>query len=367
MKNTKKYKIIKIVIIVCALLLILYYVMLKISEYREDERQAEYRAEQMLQAKRERANSIISLDVTSAVVNDDYTYRVNYPNYISGFKNRNGNNDLVNAIEPENITPEDFEYIVEYVNGIPSDMGENWRKGAFRVYIRYYDENGNECSRYVTGYEEFPKGWSEFIDMVNYISGDEYLHSEGEIVEVTPEYLSEVCGVTDADVNGGTLKDFIEYEKLNLLKLVDGFSISLELDRYYTDLNESFVEPYRPLSVELVDSTVEEYDEFIKEFLSVLGGEWQEGESNQDHLRYFYNEFTDEEFYLGRSENLKKMNIYQPNNSTEKYCKIQLDLHMENMYHEADFYYSQNKKFILVDTKSYVDNTELILKFIDIK
>lgn len=42
------------------------------------------------------------------------------------------------------------------------------------------------------GWDEFPEDWGEFIDYMNGLCGGEYLRSEGEVVEVTPELLTEI-------------------------------------------------------------------------------------------------------------------------------------------------------------------------------
>lgn len=308
-------------------------------------------------------NQIISLEIISALENESDVYHINYPRHYYTFDREHmevDSNDMLYCINNKTMTEEDFTYIRDYVLGIPDDIGNGGNNISFKVYFRYYDENGEEQKIHTSGRDILPEGWKEFIEYINYVCGEDYLTGEGELVEVTPEYLTEVFGVTDDDVKEGTLEDVIEHSDITIIGLTNpSFHMSTEINKYYADLKEPFIAPYRPTDLVSVDSTEAEYEAFIEAYLSKLGNGWVEGNSDQKCLRYFYNDITGEAFYLGRSADINELNIDLPGGNND-YCMIHLDAHMEDMTLRTDYIYSVDSKFILVDARE----TDLMLAFV---
>ena len=306
-------------------------------------------------------NQIICLDIVSAVENKSDIYHVYYPYAYYTFDRENmevDSNDMLYCINNKTMTEEDFTYIRDYVLGIPADIGNGGDNISFKVWLRYYDENGEEQSIRVSGRDNFPEGWNEFIEYINYVCGEDYLTGEGELVEVTPEYLTEVFGVTDDDVKEGTLADVIEHNNITVLGLTDhSFRMSTEINRYYADLKEPLIDPYRPTNLMSVDSTEAEYNAFVAKYLSKLDDGWVEGDSDQEYLRYFYND--GDYFYIGRSADIDKLDIRELS-GTDVYYEIYLDAHMEEMSIRTDYIYSADSKFILVDCH----DTDMMLAFV---
>ncbi len=304
-------------------------------------------------------NEINQLEVYSAMGKDSSIFHIRYPYKfytIDGYEGRCRSYDLQNSILREEISEEEFKYFVEYVTNLEKEYPTEDAVVAYRINFIYYDEKGEEHQEVITGYDDFPEDWGTFIEHVNTICGYNYLSTTGDIVKLTPDFLMKRFNVRDSDVREGTLADVIEDNQLDLFDVSDyGFDINEEFDKYYAGLKENQIEPYRPVELYSVDSTQEEYDAFIKEYLNAIGGQWQERESDQEYLRYFYSTTDDRYFYIGRSADLSQMNV---DDRYEYYC-LALDLHMENMAYKADFYYSANYKYILVDAT----DTDMTLAF----
>lgn len=312
---------------------------------------------------------IRTIAVVSAVENDEHIYQVEYPYDYMAFNKvemKNEQIDFLNAKDRDELTKEDTEYIMNYVQSIPEDTDPNRENVSFRIWLVYLDENNEQQYLSAWGWDDFPEGWSEFINYINGLCGGEYLHSEGEVVKVTPQLMTELYGVTDDDVRIGTLEDFIAAQDYDIVDLTDHvFYVEAELRDYYADIKETLIAPYRPYEIESVESKEEEYDAFMADFLGRLEGDWQERDSDQNNLRYFVNVQTGDDFYIGKTTDLANMNLEPPANE-DGYYRIALDAHMEEMTYECDFFYSADKKFFIVNSlgAGKEDATDIVLEFI---
>ncbi len=315
---------------------------------------------------------IRTVEVVSAVENEDHIYQVEYPySYIAFDKEEKKNEriDLLGAKDRDELTKEDTEYIMNYIRSLPEDTDSDRENVSFRIWLVYLDENNEQQYLSAWGWDEFPEDWGEFIDYINGLCGGEYLRSEGEVVEVTPELLTELYGVTDDDVRIGSLEDFIEHNDLDIVDLTDHiFYMENELRDYYADIKEPFISPYRPYEIESVESTEEEYDAFMEDFLGRLEGEWEERESDQNYLRFYINTQNGDEFYIGKTTDLENMWLSPPADEDDYYM-IELDAHLEGMIFSSDFFYSPDKKFIMVNLlgDGAEDATDIVLEFIGVE
>lgn len=312
---------------------------------------------------------ITDIDVISAVDNDDHLYRVNYPHTYVGFDSewrKNVRIDFSAAKDRESLTQEDVSYVMDYVSSIPENNNPDGKNIAYFVWVKYEDENGEDQYLARRGRDVFPEGWGEFVDYMNGLCGGEYLLSEGEVVEVTPALLTELFGVTDEDVRIGTLEDFIRDEEINVLSITGHvFRMDEELVVYYKHLKEPLIAPYRPYTLESMESTEEEYGAFMEAFLERLEGDWEEVESDQQNLREYVSQEYRTSFYMGKTTDLSQMDFEEPRYEDD-YYRINLSAHMEDMVCSCDFIYSTDKKFFFVNSLSAkeLDQTDVILKFI---
>ncbi len=314
-----------------------------------------------------RTNQIYKLEIISAVENDEHIYHVNYPDYYYAFDKESMSCvslKMPDMTAKDAILPEDYIYITEYVENIPENENVSGGNLAFSVTLYYYDENGKECHTYVLGYDELPEGWNEFIDCVNHICGDDYLSAEGEIVEVTPEFLQRAVGVSENDIIVGNLEDLIRTNSLTIKEVTyHAFDMNEEIKEYFRTVKEPIVKPFRPTSLDMVDSTPEEYDRFVESFLAELGGDWEEIESEYEYLRYFQSINEQQCFYIGRSADLANLSV----NDKREYYNIEFDIHVEGMVCSSDYFYNLDRKYIIVNDvsgASNVEDSDVLFKFI---
>lgn len=312
-------------------------------------------------------NVIEKLEVWSAAQNDDHIYHVDYPHHFYYFASSSGDmvaghlEDLENNIPAKEMTSEEYAFFIDYVTGLPTQEKTEASVFSYRIYIRYYDENGERQSGFFEGYDTFPPGWEEFITRYNHICGGEYLIVNNTIQEVTPEFLTEVFGVTDDDVKDGTLQDVIDTQELNLVKITELFNMEAALNAYYASTKEELLLPYRPAELQMLASTQEEYNHFVEAYLERLGTDkWEEAKSSQAHLRYLKNTASSEWLYIGRTADLESLSLTPPANADGYYC-INLDAHMEGMTYSADFIYSADGKYFLVYE---VNDPDILLPFV---
>ena len=315
---------------------------------------------------------IRTVEVVSAVENEDHIYQVEYPYTYIAFNQEEKKNeriDMLGVKDRDELTKEDTEYIMNYVRSLPEDTDSDRKNVSFRIWLVYLDENNEQQYLSAWGWDEFPEDWGEFIDYMNGLCGGEYLRSEGEVVEVTPQLLAELYGITDEDVRGGTLQDVIEHNELDIVDLTDHvLYMENELRDFYADMKEELIAPYRPYEIESVESTEEEYDAFMEDFLGRLEGEWEERESDQNYLRFYMNTQNGDEFYIGKTTDLENMWLTPPAYEDD-YYRIELDAHMEEMIFSSDFFYSPDKKYIMVNSLGggVEDATDIVLEFVGVE
>ena len=122
-----------------------------------------------------------------------------------------------------------------------------------------------------------------------------------------------------------------------------------ELEAFYADGKEHLIAPCRPTQLIEKESTQEEYEAFLAEFASGLlkhGIEMQESDAeiqDQDNMVRF-----NQGFYIAKTSDLSKMSTEAPV-TEDGYYRLLLDAHMEGMTMAADFIYSRDGKFMLID------------------
>jgi len=309
-----------------------------------------------------------SMEVYSFAENDAQVYHVNYPYYFYAVTlNKDGYMkssmfDLNQPVGNTLLSQTEIQYFIDYTSSLPSSSGGRGNDMAYYVRLNYRDENGESTYLNRRGYDTFPDGWDEFIDRYNQILGGKYLTGSGKLQSVTPEFLTETFGVTDEDVRSGTLQDVIDVMELDMLECTGLFYITDALNGYYVSINEDAMEPYRPRELLSVESTWEEYDAFVEEYLNALGWDLSaETNSDQDGFRYFYDEATGLSFYTARTCDMDMLPVGHAN--TDDYYTMELDAHMEDMVITEDFYYNADHKFLIIPE---IKDPDMILAFCEL-
>lgn len=323
-------------------------------------------AELAAEAKRKRANTINYLQILNAVKNDRNIYKVRYPECYFAFDKDDmvcKRIELRKQIDTNVVSDEDFEYILNYIENIPSSFGDDVEgTESFIINFSYYDEEGNLQNKSISGYNQLPDGWADFISCVNYLCGGDYLSGEGEVIGVTPELLMEIFDVEDEDLVGFTLEELIMTNQLDMNNITSGdFDMNEQIDKYYDTTLLSIDNHHLSYEIKIVDSTQEEYDAFVEAFLEELGDDWEEGSNGFGQFRYLW-DVSYGQLLIGRSADLDNMQITEIDNF---YYIIMIKGEFECKY---PFFYSKDGKFILIDYSGYYkEHKGIFLKFVELE
>ena len=89
---------------------------------------------------------IRTVEVVSAVENEDHIYQVEYPYTYIAFNQEEKKNeriDMLGVKDRDELTKEDTEYIMNYVRSLPEDTDSDRKNVSFRIWLVYLDENNS--------------------------------------------------------------------------------------------------------------------------------------------------------------------------------------------------------------------------------
>lgn len=164
--------------------------------------------------------------------------------------------------------------------------------------------------------------------------------------------FADVCiMITYQDVMEGTLQDIINLPEFDMKKVTELFRIQEALNEYYAAVKEPLIEPHSPKELVSTDSTQEEYEAFLVQFLVRVGADnVTEEESDQEYFRCFYLLEKGKYFYTARTDAIEKLPARK--RDTDDYYHIELDAHIEDMVMEVDFIYNADKNTFLCQWKT---------------
>lgn len=322
------------------------------------------------------------MSVTTAAENPANISLVEYPNI---YKEMEESFSLKETAIPLEELPEDVEkYLWNYIVNVESaDFMEEYTDvyGDFRgnykelyegheftceLRIVYEDSFGksHEIIRYC--FDEFPEGWSEFVKEFNDICGGEYLTDSITLQEVTPEYMTAVTGLTDEDINGGTLQEFIDYMNIDMFDLAVEYRwIELE-----NDADEFYRIKHLPKELRSEESNFQEFYKFVTTFLRES---YSEGAFDYYDIDFYHNGAEcrvwvgDDLLCFFRSECVDEDYGYIRLEQTYEYG---FDYYIEVSYYEegaslsTPFYYNADGKYgFITDTT----NQEILEAFFQAK
>lgn len=317
----------------------------------------------------------VKFEVYSYMENKNNVYHVSYPYYYYHIEERNGEKcntleDLDGSIrdtifgKDEVMSNEDKLYIIRYIKNLEekqkNDVDEEGGIEAYKIHLTYYDENGNENSGWVQGYNEFPDNWSEFINVINRVCKlpkNKQLATVGKIQTVTSEYLKEVFNMKDSDVEEGSLDDLIKTNKLSMEDVTGLFYPDDEIKEYYAKRNEDKVSEFIVREIANSKTTDEEFENFVNSYLLSLGKKVKYKDKKNGYTAFT----TDDGSYsIGQTQNIKNMKgVYSLYFDGGRYY-VNYEWEKDG-FALLDLYYSKNKKFFIIRS-GYID--EDLVKFV---
>ncbi|MBO5342577.1 MAG: hypothetical protein J6A73_07845 [Lachnospiraceae bacterium] len=313
---------------------------------------------------------VVSLDVHSYAENEQGIYSVEYPETVRRISAQTNGELQIEALSgctlPENLTEEEIEYLYNYITALPESdwSGDDADGYVFYVYFTYkVGSKEMKVSRH--GYNAFPEGWDEFIAEVNRICGGDYLTGTGEIQRMDATFVEEVYGITDDDIVGCTLE---EYLAMYHWEMGHAISENWILKDWVKEHNRIVAfEEHSSTELRNADSTEDEFQVMVYDYMNTLQetGEWTEMERGVDapaSVRYFRQSDGSGVVIMGRTADIKGLNLQEPGERIPYYrilCVENTDKY--DLLPYAPFYYSNDDKFFLV---CYNVEDEVISSFV---
>lgn len=215
------------------------------------------------------------ISVSTTAENSENICIVSYPhNYMSNGEWESMEKTAVPVLE---LSEEDGRYIWDYIVNLENpeymkdyELFMDGYKGMYEGHtftcamaITYEDVWGEEYTILRLCFDEFPEGWTEFVDHFNDVCGATYLTDETKPQKMTPEYLMDITDIKEEDYYPMTLEQIINRLDLDMFDLImahSGKIAGYEIDNMLTKV-------YLPREVQNVESTANEFGHFVSDFI----------------------------------------------------------------------------------------------------
>ena len=212
--------------------------------------------------------------------------------------------------EITSIPREKIDYLVSYIQemDIPSeyrmDIDDYIEDHEGHTYfgcvaLKYRSASGKNIYLYCNLFDQYPEGFTEFIDTLNEIDDENEDIIFGEPIEMTPELFNELSGCSDEKVTDGTAMDVYLAGNWDLYSFMwccrkNGFKGA---EQQWADwpITRSI-----PTEVRNVESTEEELRQFAKDVAAAVGTDLSNiNDDDMGGLSVVWNEREDHFFDSG--------------------------------------------------------------------
>ena len=321
------------------------------------------------------------ISVSTTAENPENICIVSYPyNYVS-----NGEWESMEktATSIDELSEEDGQYLWDYIVNLETpeymqdyELFMDDYKGMYEGHtfmcamaITYVDSWGEEYTILRLCFDEFPKGWNEFVERFNDVCGDNYLTDETKQQEMTAEYLKEVTGITEEEYYPMSLDYVIDTLNLDMFDfIVNNWG---RLAGY--EIDEMLTIQYLPREIQNVESTANEFGHFVSAFIRD-----NFGSAAFDDLRiiYFDNvaycrvEIDGEQIYFFRSccinDETTSPGVWLKQVTYKEQFEYYMWAEVVGEYNwSEDFYYNADGKYGMAINSSY--NPAIIDTFVHTK
>lgn len=256
------------------------------------------------------------IEMTVASPNDTHVYSAKYPyHYFYVDKEEHKCHLIGMPNKPSKIiSREDFNVFADYIRDMDAkkENGEASKEGtfAYSIYVSYYDSNNDMDSMYFAGYETFPKELNTVIDKFNELCGETILSYPNDTVDSDVDFLYQEFGYTEADFPRQDMEAMLESPYVSLAKLISSTNtLAGYMDEYYTSLELEKIKDKLPDGTEKgQEVSMQELEQFAKEFAASLGAEWQVSESSKSSLLFDVTSGENAPLMVGRVVDIPSFN-----------------------------------------------------------
>ena len=297
---------------------------------------------------------IVRINILTAEENPDHVWKVEWPKYYyAGTEVK-----MLRHVNMQ-ISKEDSEYLLKYCNDHKDGKPED---GEFLCFVDISTVDGQVHSGASTFiYGSYPEGFDRFAQVINDACGGdrEYLTLNEKPAKITEEYFTAITGLTDDDVQGGTVPELIDHLAIHDLLRLSGFLKNRDVDDVAKNYDLCRLLEYQIVSV---PSTEEEWQAYSVRLAKALGAD---GEVTKGKAAY-----DEQEWYEIKAGNGKSVRVFRTEgldkfipqragevdwwyNSFKIYEDTQGPTSEFSGYNAFDFTYSNDRKFaIAVESES---------------
>lgn len=234
------------------------------------------------------------IQMTVASPNDAHIYSAKYPHhfyYVDKDEHKCQLIDMRNK-PSKTISRDDFDVFAEFIRDIDKmQANASSAKGdvfAYSIYVSYYDSYNNLQSMYCSGYDSFPEELNTVIDKFNELCGGTILLYPNETIVSDVDFLYQEFGYSEADFPRQDIEAMLEDPHVSVAKLISSTNtLASYMDGYYTSLELDKIKDKLPDGTETGQNvSMQELEQFAKEFAASLGTEWQISESSKSTLLF---------------------------------------------------------------------------------
>lgn len=203
----------------------------------------------LIKARYKNANKLVTLNVSTAALNNENIVGINYPYKVIEFREGDANNgahisdsSLDSQLIIKEISKNDLKKLIKYMEEIECDPTAN-SNGDFSYYceVVYFDTEAKSQAIRISGSDGFPECWPQFSKLVNKICEKDILMKDPKLIVFSADWFKETFHVSDSDMpEGGTVEDMLQSMDIDMKDITTHspiFSINKVITEYENYLN----------------------------------------------------------------------------------------------------------------------------------
>lgn len=297
--------------------------------------------------------SISYISVCTAEQNDNNVWEVMWPNQIRKDSFQNFGNKLENA--KQELSKEEAEYFINYIESIEmmdsvnkhvSDISkEDYEGHQYLGSVKIaYSEDGkkNQITRYI--FDEYPAGYSDFINKFGEICGENLIPLDYNMQDLTVKYFRRMARI-GLDVPDDIIEEFLNITECDMFLLLENYN------HFAAQSGIEFINTYRHLPKEILSKASDENE--LKEYVIEVADKFDISESGihelGDNGYYFSTRYGSFDIYPSNKypypEYIAELKLESTN---VHFYNIQDYNGPEGMIYANYFVYSEDGKFMVI-------------------
>lgn len=298
--------------------------------------------------------SVRYITVTTAEKNDNRVFEVQWPNSVRIGSFENFGNKLGNATKE--LSKEETEYFINYVESIEimdsvnkhvNNISKEDYKGheyLGSVKISYDDGTGKykQITRFI--FDEYPAGYSDFINKFGEICGENLIPLDYNMQDLTVKYFRRMARI-GLDVPDDIIEEFLNITECDMFLLLENYN------HFAAQSGIEFINTYRHLPKEILSKASDENE--LKEYVIEVADKFDISESGihelGDNGYYFSTRYGSFDIYPSNKypypEYIAELKLESTN---VHFYNIQDYNGPEGMIYANYFVYSEDGKFMVI-------------------